>query len=352
MWAVNIKTASSKSPSGLVKVRRDASVLFRKVRVKLSYRLGKTHVSVLPQSIDIEPVNACNFSCPHCQVTHWNKKRETLGQTEFESVLGQIPGVRKVKLQGMGEPLLNKAFPQMLKAADDRSIETSFISNGSVMTPKVVDQLLDLENADVTFSIDGATAETFEKIRVGGKFDNVVGNVHRLVDARDERGSPFKISVWTVVTKLNVDELNEIVELVYSLGVDELVFQVFLSDWGKDEMKSEADEKRLVLDSATNTKLESAKALAATLSLPFEIHRGNLLTKSKKCSWPWDSSFIASNGDVVPCCIIADSDTAKMGNVFETDFAEIWNGQPYQELRQRISDHDLPDYCKNCYGAE
>ena len=169
-----------------------------------------------------------------------------------------------------------------------------------------------------------------------------------VVQQREIAGERDELSV----TKLNVDELNEIVELVYSLGVDELVFQVFLSDWGKDEMKSEADEKRLVLDSATNTKLESAKALAATLSLPFEIHRGNLLTKSKKCSWPWDSSFIASNGDVVPCCIIADSDTAKMGNVFETDFAEIWNGQPYQELRQRISDHDLPDYCKNCYGAE
>jgi radical SAM protein with 4Fe4S-binding SPASM domain len=38
-----------------------------------------------------------------------------------------------------------------------------------------------------------------------------------------------------------------------------------------------------------------------------------------------------------------------MGNVFEQDFQEIWNGKEYQELRERIATHDLPEHCKHCY---
>ena len=69
----------------------------------------------------------------------------------------------------------------------------------------------------------------------------------------------------------------------------------------------------------------------------------------KPCPWAWKSAYIAANGDVVPCCVIADSAVANMGNVFEQDFKDIWNSPGYQELRERISTHDLPDYCKHCY---
>ncbi len=48
--------------------------------------------------------------------------------------------------------------------------------------------------------------------------------------------------------------------------------------------------------------------------------------------------------------ILADADTVKMGNVFEQDFATIWNDAPYRTLRQQIRDHQLPEFCKNCYS--
>lgn len=324
--------------------------LIRKIRLRIGYKRGALQMPVLPIAIDLEPVNSCNFRCPHCQVTHWNKEKAELDQSQFATLLNQLPGVAEIKLQGMGEPLLNKQVPAMLKLADEQNIEMKFISNGSVMTQTVIDQLVSLQSASVTFSIDGATADTFEKIRVGGKFKKVIDNIRQLVEIRNERKSSLKIFVWTVVTKQNVDELVPIVELSHDLGVDRLAFQVFLSDWGKDEMKDQADAKRIEFDDATNDKLDAALHKAAVLFLPFEVFRSNLRSKKNKCPWPWERTFIAANGDVVPCCVIADSDTAKMGNVFETNLEDIWNAEPYRELRQRIRDHDLPEYCKNCYG--
>jgi hypothetical protein len=38
-----------------------------------------------------------------------------------------------------------------------------------------------------------------------------------------------------------------------------------------------------------------------------------------------------------------------MGNVFDSPFTEIWNGEAYQELRTRLRTHDLPSYCRACY---
>ena len=55
---------------------------------------------------------------------------------------------------------------------------------------------------------------------------------------------------------------------------------------------------------------------------------------------------------MAPCCEIADSSVVKMGNVFEERFADIWNNDRYRELRRRIAEDDIPDYCRGCYGLK
>lgn len=97
------------------------------------------------------------------------------------------------------------------------------------------------------------------------------------------------------------------------------------------------------------TVLKESQRVASENQVDLRIFYGNFFSKKKKCAWPWTNVYIASNGDVVPCCNLADSDTIKMGNVFEKDFSEIWNSKEYQDLRDRIRTHNLPDFCKNCY---
>ncbi len=111
-------------------------------------------VTPLPAMLDIEPTNYCNFRCPHCQVTHWTKPRVTLDTANLLKVLEQFPHLIRVKLQGMGEPLLNKELLPMLKAIEAKGIETEIVTNGSVMTDSICDSLLTL-NTDIFLVLMG-----------------------------------------------------------------------------------------------------------------------------------------------------------------------------------------------------
>ena len=115
-------------------------------------------------------------------------------------------------------------------------------------------------------------------------------------------------------------------------------------------MKARTDERKIDQDSeALASAVGEAENTAREIGLDLGISRNDYYTRRRKCVWPWTGAYVAANGDVVPCCIIADSDTAKMGNVFERDFGEIWNSPAYREFRKRIRNHDLPGYCRNCY---
>jgi radical SAM protein with 4Fe4S-binding SPASM domain len=323
--------------------------VFKYIAAKLVYRLGWLRAPFLPAALDIEPNNTCNFKCPHCQVPYWSKPAARLDEERFARILRQAPDIVRIKLQGMGEPLLNRNLAGMLKLGEARGVSMSFFSNGSVLADETAEALAALGDTEITFSLDGATKETFERIRAGGTFEKVIENIRRLVAARGARRAPV-ISGWTLATAENIGELSLIVRLAKEIGLDRLTIQTFLSDWGKEEMKARTGAHKVDQDSeALAAALREAGETARAIGFDLRISRSDYYSRRRKCVWPWTGAYIAANGDVVPCCIVADADTAKMGNVFERDFAEIWNSPAYRELRRRIRSHDLPGYCRNCY---
>jgi radical SAM protein with 4Fe4S-binding SPASM domain len=308
-------------------------------------------VPALPSILDIEPINQCNFRCPHCQVTHWNKAKTRLDIEGLTKLLDQFPNLLRVKLQGMGEPLLNKELLAMLELLEKRKIKTAIVSNGSVMTDTIRDKLLEL-STDIQFSVDGATQDVFESVRVGSSFKKVTENIKKLTTRRQDiqSSNPAKtIAARTVVTNQNVHQLSGIVRLAAELGMDSLTFQLIMTSWGKASMEEINAQKRVTEAKELEQHVDEAKREAERIGLPLVVRDDDKYSCKNKCGWPWKSAFIASNGDVVPCAILADSDTVKMGNVFEESFEAIWNSEKYQELRRQHREHDLPEYCKNCY---
>lgn len=312
--------------------------------LRLAFRLKLKRVPFLRYAIDMEPINCCNLKCPHCQVTHWSKPAARLTLESFRKILDQFPRLRIAKLQGMGEPLLNRELVDILKEGERREVELRFTTNGMLCDESVAARLVTLNDTRVVFSVDGATPEVFERIRVGSDFKKVCENIKCLVEARGDRKQP-EICFWTVVTKKNEHQLHEIILLAKELGVDYVTFQTFLSNWGKQEFDEYVDPERTNSD-----RLADARQFAGENGVDLRIYSDNFLTKGKPCQLPWMSAYIAANGDVVPCCVVADSDIVKMGNVFEQDFRTIWNSKKHQDLREMIKQHKLPKFCRACYG--
>lgn len=316
---------------------------------QLAYILKLTRVPFTPPRIDLEPNNTCNLRCRHCQVTYWSKPAVHLDMSAFTRVLSQFPGLLSIKLQGMGEPLLNRELLDMLLEGEKRGISMQFISNGTILNSTMAGQLLSLKRTHIGFSLDGATAETFESIRTGASFDKVVANIRELTRRRGNHVYPM-ISVTAVVTSNNLHEIPALIRLAKELGVDSINLQTSLTNWGKQDMDDYNETIRISpRSSQVNEVFQEAERIAGEIHIDLHIWREDFYTKRNKCPWPWKRAFVAANGDVVPCCILADSDTIRMGNVFEQSFAEIWNSRQYRDFRHRIKTHRLPDFCKNCY---
>jgi len=314
--------------------------------LRFSNHFKFSYIPFSPLHLDIEPINICNFKCNYCKVTYWNKDKEELNLQNFIKILDQFPHLKSVKLQGLGEPLLNKEFSKLVVECRKRDIYLEFFTNGSIYKQEVWDTINETKKVNVIFSIDAATKEKFERIRIKSNFEKIISNIEKIIKNNEQ-----KYSFWTVVNKENLTELSEIILLAKQLGIPKVTFQTFLSDWKNTEVQKfnqtiSFDKK---FDELKRT-IKKAQGIAKKYEIKLDVYKGNFLSKENKCVWPFTSAFIASNGDVVPCCVISDSDVISMGNVFQTPFKQIWNSKKYIDFRKSIKHHQLNDFCKSCYG--
>lgn len=305
-----------------------------------------------PLNIDVEPTVRCNLRCSFCVLPVWDRKVGDLTFEEFKKIMDQLPYLLKMKIQGIGEPTLNKDFFNMIDYAADKDILIKTTTNGTLLTEDMAKKVADSGLHEISISIDGAKKETFESIRKGANFEKVLDGVKRLVKARGKRKYPI-ISVWMVGTNDNIRELPDLLRICKKLRVDKLTIQTTLNMWGRTDIKDKLkgkfldDQSRIYLEI-----IENSKKLAKELKFKLRIFTEDRLSEENKCVWPWLQSFITSDGYIVPCCVRADPDLVNFGNLKEKSFKTIWNSPGYKSLRKSIKQHHtLKSYCVDCYSS-
>ena len=322
--------------------------LFNLIKFYLSKKNKNLKLNFLPITMDIEPTTGCNFRCTMCQVSSPNFVSKNLDFEMFKKIIEDNKQLLKIKLQGMGEPLVNTKFFDMVNFASNHGIVSEITTNGSLLNKENIFKLINSNLSRITISIDGATSETFQKIRIKSNFETVVENCKNLVKNFKKKLIRPEISAWCVVQNDNVKEFDKIYELCKEIGFDKLTYQFYLSGWGKDEWNDINKNKRIQINTIKN-KIEEIKERGSKEGIDVNIFDENLLSFTKQCVWPWESSYISKTGDVVPCCIIGDEKVASFGNIKEKTFEQIWNSDDYKNFRNKIKNNEIPDYCKNCY---
>jgi pyrroloquinoline quinone biosynthesis protein E len=323
------------------------------VQNRLGLRRRPDRPGYMPIALDIEPTARCNLRCPMCQLSTWERNPRDMTLERFRKLLDRFPSVMKIKLQGIGEPLLNREFFAMVEEAAGRGIAVETTTNGTLLSERNCRRLLDSGLTAIFLSVDGATAETFERIRRGAKFGRVMEGIRRLTAMRGRRRLPG-IHLWTVGQAGNIHEAPDLVRLAKDLGVDSLRLQYDLIFWGQEEWqaKLEPDSLRTAVHRrAAETFIEEARMLAGQLGIRFVLYTDNKFSwkAGKLCPWPWSSAFISSEGDMVPCCVIGNPDVFSFGNVLKEEVSTLWNGEAYQEFRRAMKRGNIPSVCKGCY---
>jgi len=272
--------------------------------------------------------------------------------SEFKKIIDENPNLQVVNLTGIGEALLNPEFLQMVKYAKKKNVYVWFNDNFTLMNKEKAEKLIDLGVDYIILSLDGATKETYEKIRRGAKFENVIENFKKLREIREQKKlSKPKLGINSVVLKENLHEIEKIVKLAKELDADNLMFvSIVMSDnTGKLSLFG-VDPKKI------KPLVEKAKETAKKLNLSVFSWPSFELKKTEKtgCMYPWVNPYIGFNGNVIPCCYIPQmADTRNhqeniMGNVLEEPLKKIWNSEKYMEFRRKIKTNNPPKCCKTC----
>ncbi len=288
-----------------------------------------------PVQVSIEPTNICNFRCAFCpqsQPGHTAAPRGKMTLERCRELLGSVaeqfypdPADRKVSFTHDGEPFINPDFPAMLQAASELGYKIKFASNGTLVTPEVVDGLLEHGlrfNICVDFCAD---VRTFESIRgPSGSHATVLENLRYLMLHARQSGA----------VSVDVCDITG-----YATA-------------GNAERENNLQELKRLFDGLESERTRFSSRLFHNMTGRIEIP-GQRIEKGsyRVCPYPWFNLNIAWDGRIVVCCRDLTGQTV-LGNAFETaSLWDIWNGEPYQKLRADLANR-RPGKVKACAACD
>jgi MoaA/NifB/PqqE/SkfB family radical SAM enzyme len=159
--------------------------------------------------------NECNLACLHCIEESGPGKafHDELSDEQVFSVLDQAMALEVPYLSfSGGEPMVHPRFFDMVEYVCGRNGQLKIETNGHYLEPENCARLKALGVKAVQVSLDGATRETFNRMRVRGDFDRTVEGVRNLHKA----GVPIEINYSP--TSFNAHEIGTAVDLAAELG--------------------------------------------------------------------------------------------------------------------------------------
>ena len=319
-----------------------------------------------PVCLYLEVSNECNLACKTCPITYGKvEEPSSLSLDQVTRLVSQFTTVKRVVLHGVGEPLLNRELPQIIRWLKEKGLYVLFNSNGTLINTRWREALVESGLDEIRLSLDAATPETFARVRGRPLFEVIIRNIKGLTALKIERGSltPL-ISLWLTGLRETLKELADFIRLANSLGIERVYLQRLVYWEGSSDDQMARPEQSLFnsLKNKEDELIRSAENLARSLGVSFEASGATTPSASlsgepqerpwSACMRPWTLMYISARGSAFPCCIApfstVDLSHLSLGNAFTQDLGSIWNGRRYQEFRRRLLSAEPPECCKGC----
>ena len=181
--------------------------------------------------------DSCNLRCPSCRkglIFHKEGSAYNLGIRLADRInewLQTHEGSIQVHIGSDGDPFASHVYRYFMDQTPERdNIKYSILTNALMFRefhPRVPYVIRNLNELGV--SIDGASKDTYEKLRLGGRWDKVNENLESIAEAKQKHG--FKFILYFVVQKDNHHEMDDMLALGERYGADRVNFSL-IEDWG------------------------------------------------------------------------------------------------------------------------
>lgn len=317
-----------------------------------------------PVCLYLEITNRCNLLCETCPRTFEDLEPPAdMSWALFTRIVDQLPRIDRVVLHGVGEPMLVKALPRMVRYLKERGSHVLFNTNGTLLTRKRGCELAEAGLDELRVSLDAAERDAFVRVRGKDMFDRILRNVAAFTALqRAEKRALPAVSLWLTGLKETIDQLPDFVRLAARMGVAEVYLQRLVYFPEGQSLARAQSSLFASLDGDEVQRLDEAAALARSLGIGFNAsgatEPGTSLERSAAdrpwslCRRPWSLMYFTAHGRAIPCCIAPFSqrgyDGFTLGDATQQSLRQIWNGPRYRAFRTALLSERPPAACASC----
>ena len=303
-----------------------------KIEVVEEYPLKPTDMSRV--TLRMETTNFCNHRCQFCPNSKLDRKKSVIDKELAMRVIDEAAdmGVKRGAFFLMGEPLLCKdIFEYYRHAKFDKHYEFLFLTtNGTLATKDKVEEMLECGVDSIKFSINAGSPETYKKVHGRDDYDKAMEALRYACEYRNKHNIKCRILSSYIVTKDNVDEVqNHYTEI-----------KDYVDDFAFFGMNSFAGS---VADETENLKADFDKDDIDFVDFP----------RACPCQFLNNSINVNAEG-YLTCCVDEHTNLLAVEDLNKMSLREAWYSDRMVNARKRHREKDIKGMaCYNCvYGAK
>jgi MoaA/NifB/PqqE/SkfB family radical SAM enzyme len=298
----------------------------------------------------IEPTLLCSLECVMCPWSEIRSQGGSMSWETFQRIADYLDLTSEVDFTGGGEPLKNPLLLEMIQYAKNAGCVVGFSTNGVMLTPHISEELVSLGLDWISFSIDAATPEVYERIRQGASFETVLDNIKYLRDIKERLNTqtPKMMMVFVMMTGSheNYQQLPRYVELAHSLGVEQIIAK------NLDVILKDGDDERRVFSHKSPPQdrvsqiLDQAQHRARQLGIGFRKYEMYPVEQAICEHDPIHNLYFNWEGYISPCITLSYAENRifngerilvhclRFGNINQHKLSSIWDEPEYLSFRQ------------------
>lgn len=317
---------------------------------------------LIPLMITLEITNKCNLKCVMCKV----HDKDVLKQQfmDIKTIKKNLKSFEKINVDELriffwGEPLLHPNFNEIInECAKINNIPyIAFDTNATQLTKDKADAILETGKSipiHILISLDAINKETYNKIRIGGDFKEVMKNVRYLIDKRTELKLKYpKIMPQIIVMKENSHEIKQFVKFWKSYFKEKgiKIKYVLNKSWAQEDsinIRPLTEQEDYVGDLQKKAyRLYEKKISEIGITKDRRVQVKRTPTNRGCCAHMFKTPMIGPDGKLSICNIYRNV----VGDTKDSSLNELWEHDLL--LKYRISEikgdyHKLPKTCQEC----
>ncbi|WP_300410739.1 radical SAM protein [Lagierella sp.] len=304
----------------------------------------------------------CNLNCRHCiNGDFLNKSKEELTYNEILDIIDSISNeveIDYIHFLG-GEPTVRTDFFDICKYLNENQIHFGFNTNCLKLKGELLNKLKNLKYLDcITISLEGPNEKINDQIRGKRVFRKIKKSIDEINKFTEKKP---KITINTVVSKLNYKHIKEIIEFCIFNEISELTLLelVEIGNAQGENMGLSYNQKWEVLkcidqklkESSTELKIIPKFVRQLTIDAFNIIENGNLPNVKHGCGAGLDFVFIDNRGNCFSCDGIRNAKLQENDlNIVEKDFKYAWHDKSFSQIFEKLEseEYNKTEPCINC----